>query len=106
MGFDLKVWVAVLVVLEWIHISHEVAAFAVRADELLHASVLIKSAFAVNVNVLCPANRGIGQSNGSENFFVEIMPACQALVHELQKFTRASALNDTVVIGTGQRDGL
>ena len=104
--FDLEVGVGALHVLERIDVGHQVAAHSERVDELLHPRGLVDALREVDVDVVAPVDRRVGDAQCREDVFVEVALADQQLVDLLEELSRAGSLDDAVVVGAGERDRL
>ena len=82
------------------------AAYPERVDELLHARRLVDVVGQVDADVGAPADGVVGDTQGGEDVLVEAALPDEQLVHDLEEFAGAGALDDAVVIGGGQGDGL
>ncbi|MBG9885547.1 hypothetical protein ABE10_02880, partial [Bacillus toyonensis] len=103
---DLEVGVGALHVLERVDVGHQVPAHPVGVDELLHASGLVDALGEVDRDVVRPADRRIGDAQRAEDVVVEVALAEQQLVHLLQELARPRTLDDAVIVGARQGDGL
>ena len=100
---DLEVGVAALLVLQRVGVGHQVAAHAVGVDQLEDAGLLADVLVVAGRDVLRPADRLVGDPQRAEDLVVEAVVAEQQLVHGAQELARLRALDDTVVVGRGQR---
>ena len=103
---DVEVGVRALHVLERVDVGHEVAAHAEGVDELLHPGGLVDRAGDVDRDVGRPANGLVGQAQRGEEVLVEVVLPDEELVHLLQELAGPGALDDPVVVGRGECDGL
>ena len=103
---DLEVGVRALHVLERVDVGHQVAADPERVDELLHARGLVDVVGEVDVDVVGPVDRVVGDAQRGEDVLVEAVLADEQLVHLLEELARAGALDDAVVVRAGERDRL
>jgi hypothetical protein len=104
-GEDVEVGVAaepVVVQPQWIDVGHQVAAVAVRRDQLDDTGVLVLDRIGV---VDAPAHRLVRDAEFAEDL-VEELVGQQQLVHGPQEVAGFRALDDAVVVGGGQRDEL
>ncbi len=106
MALDLQVRVRTLHILERIDVGHQVPAHPEGVDEFLHAGGLVDRLGDVDRDVACPADRGVGDAQGREDRLVEAALPDQQLVHLLQELPGPGSLDDTVVVGAGERDRL
>ena len=106
MARDVEVGVRTLAVLEWIGVSHQVAAHAERVDELLHAGDLADAVCGVDIDVGGPMDRVVRNAQCREDVFVEQALADEALVDLLKELARAGTLDNAVVVCARQCDGL
>ena len=72
-----------LLVLERVGVGHQVAAHAVAVDQLLDAGGLADVVGQIDVDVLGPLHRLVGDAERREDVFVEPLAADQQLVHDL-----------------------
>ena len=103
---DLEVGMGALFVFQRVDVRHEVSAHAERVDELLHPSGLSHLVAEVHMDVTCPVDRIVGDSQVGEDLLVEIALADEQLVHLLEELAGAGTLDDAVVVGGGERDRL
>ena len=91
-----------LVPAQRVGVRDQVATRAVCLDELHDAGVLVNAGIR---QVLCPAQRGVGDFEGFEDFVPKLIVDKQ-LRNVTQELTGLCTLDDTVVIGGGQGDQL
>ena len=103
---DVEIGVAALLVLKRVDVGHHVTAHAERVDQLVNASRLVDLVGQVDVNVLRPVNRVVGDAQVGEDALVEVALTDQQLVHLLQELAATGPLNDAVVVGARERDRL
>jgi len=103
---DVEIGVRALLVLERVDVGHEVAAHPVGVDELLHAGGLVDGVGEVDVDVGGPVDRLVRDAEGGEDALVESALPDEQLVYLLEELARAGALDDAVVVGRGEGDGL
>ena len=83
---------------EWVDVGHEVAAIAVRGDELQDAGVLVDAGIG---DVLAPPDGLVRDAEGVEDLVVELVREEQA-VDLTQELAGLRALDDPVIVGRGQ----
>ena len=81
-------------------------AHAIGVDHFLDARSLAALIGVILIEVVNPANWLIWNAKVGKHFVIETALAEQKLVYLLQELTRASALDNAVVICRGKRDGL
>ena len=91
-----------------VEVGDEVPADAVRVDELADLELLRELRVRVVLRgvVASPARRLVGQPERAEQVVVEAVLTDEQLVHVLEVRARLRALDDTVVVGRGERDDL
>jgi hypothetical protein len=82
---DLEVGVAALAVLQRVGVGHHVAAHAVGVDQLEDPGLLADLVVVAGRDVLGPADRLVGDAQGSEDLVVEAVLAQQQTVHPLEE---------------------
>ena len=103
---DVEVGVAADLKFQRVGVGHQVAAHAVGVDDLHDERALVEVALAVVGDVRRPAHRLVRDAQRGEDVVVEAVFAEQQLVHAAQEFAGLRALDDAVVVGRGQGDGL
>ena len=91
-----------------IEISDEMAAHAECVDEGLHLHLLFEQDLFVidRVDVLAPLDRLVGHVERAEDVDIEIVFTEKQLVHLLEEQAGLGALNDAMVVGGTDGDGL
>lgn len=106
MALDLEVGVRALHVLERVDIGHQMTAHAEGVDQLLHPRLLVDALGEVDGDVGVPADGGVRDAQSGEDVVVEAALTDEQLVHLLEELAGARSLDDAVVVGAGERDGL
>ena len=101
-----EVGVPALAVLQRVGVGHQVAAHAVRVDELLDAGALVDVVLVRLLDVLGPADRLVRDAQRGEDVVVEAILAEQELVHVTEELAGLRALDDPVVVRRRQRHDL
>src|SRR5690606_15020573 len=105
-ALDVEGGVLALHILERVDVGHEVTAHPEAVDEVLHARRLVDVLGDIDGDIAGPADGSVGDAQGREDALVETALADEQLVHLLEVLARARTLNDTVVVGARERDGL
>ena len=92
-------------VLKWVDVGHAVPANTERIDQFLDSGGLVDRVGIIDLDVLRPANRFVGDSKGGKDVLVKFVLADEESVHDLEKFAGPSALDDAVVVGRRECDG-
>ena len=95
-----------LPVLQRVGVGHQVAAHPVGVDQLVHPGRLGDVVLVPGRDVPHPADRLVGDLERLEHLVPEAAVAEQQPVDVPQELAGLRALDDPVVIGRGQRDGL
>ena len=103
---DLQIWVVPLVVFQWISIGDHVTTNSECMNDLLHPCRLIEVGVVGGGDVFGPPDRYVRDPQGVKDLIVEAVLAQQIAVHLTQEVTRLCALNDAVIIGGGEGEGL
>ncbi len=106
MRLDVEVGVLALNVFQGIGVGHQVAAHPVGVDELLDPGHLVDLVHRIDLDVDAPAHRLVRDPEGLEDLVVEALLTEQELVDDPQELAAAGTLDDAMVIGGGQGDGL
>ncbi len=106
MGLHVEVRVLALVVLQRVGVGHQVTAHPVGVDQLDHPGGLVDLVVLRDRDVLDPAHRLVGHAQAGEHPVVEAVVAEQLAVKEPEELSRLRPLDDAVVVGGGEGDGL
>ena len=106
MGEDVEIGVHALLVLERVGVGHQVAAHAEGVEDLLHAHGLIEIGLMGGGDVARPADGLVGDAQTAEDVAVEVVSSEQQLVDATEELAGLRSLDDTVVVGRGEREGL
>ena len=105
-GEDVEIGVHALLVLERVGVGHEVAAHAEGVDDLLDAHGLIEIRLMGGGDVARPPDGLVGDAQAAEDVAVEVIGPEQQLVDAAEELAGLRALDDAVVVGRGEREGL
>ena len=105
-GENVEIGVHALLVLERVGVSHEVAAHAEGVDDLLDAHRLVQVRFVRGGDVTRPPDGLVGDAQAAEDVTVEVIGPEQQLVDAAEELARLRSLDDAVIVGRGEREGL